>query len=68
MATLRETIQSARAQLEQDKAAAAAEFDTKIAALDAQLAQDEGAFVAVLDTEFEKVKSFFGAIGRHLGL
>jgi hypothetical protein len=66
MTTLRETIQSSRAQLEQAKAATAADFDTKIAALDAQLAQDEGAFVAVLDTDWEKVRSFFGSIAQHL--
>ena len=68
MTTLRETINAAITQAEQDKAAAVAQADAKIASLQAQLQQQEGAFVALLDTEVERLKSFFGSIGQHLGL
>ena len=68
MPTLRDTIQTALTQIDQDAAAAAEQFAAKRKALEQQLAQTEGAFVAVLDTEFEKVKSFFASIGQHLGL
>ena len=68
MTTLRETIQAAITQVDQDAASAAQAFVAKRQALEQQLAQSEGAFVALLDTEFEKVKSFFGSIGQHLGL
>ena len=68
MSTLRETINAAITQAEQDKAAAVAQADAKIASLQAQLQQQEGAFVALLDTEVERLKSFFGSIGQHLGL
>ncbi len=68
MSTLRDTINAAITQAQADRTAAITAADTKIAGLQAQLAQDEGAFVALLDTEFEKIKSFFGSIGQHLGL
>ena len=68
MSTLRETINAAITQAEQDKAAAVAQADAKIASLQAQLQQQEGAFVALLDTEVERLKNFFGSIGQHLGL
>ena len=68
MTTLRETINAAITQAEQDKAAAVAQADAKIASLQAQLQQQEGAFVALLDTEVERLKNFFGSIGQHLGL
>ena len=68
MSTLRDTINAAITQAEQDKAAAVAQADAKIASLQAQLQQQEGAFVALLDTEVERLKNFFGSIGQHLGL